>query len=101
MANYGVIYSAKSKMVRRIVVSDDPDYDYSIHVGPGENHLVAERTKDVNVFSARAIVKARTGVESPELVCNVVNQEGLIVDTIAADPDLDSVPGHSLVLIRS
>lgn len=103
MAQYGVIYAAGSKMVRRIVVSDDPNYDYSQHVGEGEEHLVNERLtrdgkEDISVHAARAHVKAKTGIDPPEYVCAVVDGTGLVVNMIAADPDIDSIPEHTLVL---
>jgi hypothetical protein len=105
MAKYGVIYAAGSKMVRRIVVSDDLNYDYSQHVGDGEEVLVEERTRtrdgkgdDVSVHAARAAVRIATGIEPPEHVCAVVDGTGLVVNMIAADPDLDTLPEHTLVL---
>lgn len=97
MSSYGIIYAANSKAVRRIVVSDDPNYDYSLHVGPGEAHIVADKKQGSDVFAARAAVEAATGEKSLEPLCAVIDKSGVVVKMMMADPELDAIEAHELI----
>lgn len=95
--NFGIVYATDSNTVRRIVVSDDPKYDFAYHVGTGETLLIADKKLGTDVHSARAIVETVTGKKSPEPLVAIVDAQGSVVNMILADPKLDSVEGLALV----
>lgn len=95
--NYGIVYATGSKMVRRIIVTDDEKTLDQRHVGPGESLLIADKAKGSDLFAARAAVKLATGIDPPSHECAVVDKAGNVVKIIAADPVIDAVEGHDLV----
>lgn len=95
--NYGIVYATGSKMVRRIIVSDDEKALDQRHVGLGESLLLADKAKGSDLFAARAAVKLATGIDPPSHECAVVDKVGAVVKIIAADPAIDTVEGHDLV----
>jgi len=97
MANYGVVYGAESSIVRRIVVSDDPDYDYSQHVQEGEAFVLADTKNGMDVFAARAAVQAATRAVAADGLTALVDASGLVTAMIMADPVLDTVEGRDLI----
>jgi hypothetical protein len=99
----GVVYAVKSGILRRWIIPDD-DAGLQHHpVSPGEAMLVVDRASlppdplQVQPFVEAAIARA-TGKGVPSPRCAVVDAAGDVVAVIMADPDIDQVPGHSLVL---
>lgn len=60
MEKFGIVYNPQSKEVLRIVISDDSNYDYSLHVASGEAHIVADKKHGTDLFAAGAAVQAVT-----------------------------------------
>jgi len=94
---FGIIYGDESKAIRRIVVSDDPDYDYAIHVHAGEGLLVADAARGRDLPAARRAMRAAFAIEPPEPLVAVVNADGVVTAIILADPALDAVERHDLI----
>lgn len=94
---FGIVYATGSKMVRRIIVPDDPAmlHNGTHRVGPGETMLVVTGRHDLE--SCEAHVKDATGVMPPRLVCAVVNARNTITDLICADPEIDTLPDATMV----
>lgn len=96
-AKYGVVYATGSKMIRRIIVTDDESSLDKRHIGRGESLLVADKSGGTSLDTARAAVKAATGVDPPDPQCAVVDGDGQVVNVIKADPEIDRVDGLLLV----
>lgn len=93
----GIIYATGSKMIRRIVIPDDPKaLDDGTH-GPyeGESMLKADSTK-VAQQGAEALIQDETGETPTDPRCAVI-ANGLVVAVIHADPSLDADPRGTLV----
>lgn len=95
--NYGIVYATGSKMIRRLIVSDDPNYDFTPHAGQGESVLVADKANGSDLNAAKAVILAAEGVAPPDPTCAIIDKNGNVVQIIAADPALDVVAGHTLV----
>lgn len=94
-----VIYAAKSKIVRRIIVAGPGETIDPSHVGAGEEMVFCEigmlgGLPDLD--GAVEAVRAATGVMPPSGRCVVVS-EGRVVDVVKADPDLDRIDGATLI----
>jgi hypothetical protein len=94
---YGIIYAEEGKSVRRIVVSDDPNYDYELHVHEGEALLLGDAARGRDIHAARRAMREALAVEPPEPLVAVVDAGNLVTAMIMADPALDAVEGHTLV----
>ena len=91
-----VIYANGSKILRRVVFSNDPEYDFSIHLGPGESML--EIPTDVQGLPAlTSKVEQATGIKPKSPRCAVIDQNGDVVGITCADPELDNIPDKILV----
>jgi len=95
--SYGIIYAEEGKSIRRIVVSDDPNYDYALHVHEGEALLTADARKGRNLHAARRAMREALAVDPPEPLVAKVDATGLVTAMIMADPALDTVEGHTLI----
>jgi hypothetical protein len=94
---YGIIYAEEGKSIRRIVVSDDPNYDYELHVHEGEALLLGDGTKGRDLRAARRAMREALAIEPPEPLVAVVDASNLVTAMIMADPALDAVEGHTLI----
>ena len=98
-----IIVGKASKIVRRIVI---PTYDDSeitnLPLHPGEQELLVSIASLSNPASIANAVQAATGVVPPSSRCAVVVSANAITGSVAniiqADPIIDSVPGHILIL---
>jgi hypothetical protein len=116
MANYAIVHSTVSGMVRRVITDDDGDVvigeidgvpavickhsnapDGYHPLAPGESAFV-EQADAASPQRWREHVKARTGIDPPNLVCALVDQ-GVVTDLIAADPDVDQSPDDRLMVL--
>ena len=104
---YGIVVSAGSKIIRRVVVPDNDATELSFHpVAAGEEMLVADLASAPAAPDVSAIldwlVHGKTGVVPPSSRCAVVVKanaiSGNVVDVKHADPAFDSVPGAVLML---
>lgn len=94
---FGIIVSARTKSVRRIVVSNDANYDYTLHIGDGEQLIIGNAERGTDVHIARAEVERITGLPSPEPIVAVVDHKSNVVNVIMADTVLDTIKGHDLI----
>lgn len=97
----GIVYSAKGLILRRVIQPDfDSQLDDPAWVQPGETMLRIPIADEVLTrgLSWEGIVEAKIGQALNSPRCAVVDPQGTVVNVICADPDLDSVPGHTLVL---
>jgi len=94
---YGIIYADVGKSVRRIVVSDDPNYDYEIHVHEGEALLIGDGSLGRDLIAARRAMREALAVDPPEPLVALVDATGLVAAMVMADPALDAVEGHTLI----
>lgn len=86
-------------MVRRIIVSDDANYDYSKHAdGIRESLLVVDRDIVKSPADAEAQVAKATGQQPADYTCAVVDKSGSVVLMTKADPAIDTHPAGDLVL---
>jgi len=99
MAKFGIVYASGSKMIRRIIVPERETAltDGTHRAGPGETMLIANGRADLE--SCAEHVRVATGVKPPRLRCAVLDQQNNVVDTILADPALDTHPLGRLMLI--
>lgn len=97
----GIIHSAKSKMVRRIV-STDAHHTLPDHVGPGEALYVMDISGDNLDNNHIAALHDRfydamgfTPESKPNPRCALVDPSGTVINMIMADPEIDKHPdGH-------
>jgi hypothetical protein len=94
---YGIIYAEEGKSVRRIVVSDDPNYDYGIHVHEGEALLLGDPVLGRDLHAARLALWDAFAIDPPEPLVAMVDATGLVTAMIMADPVLDAVEGYALI----
>jgi hypothetical protein len=94
---YGIIYADVGKSVRRIVVSDDPNYDYEIHVHEGEALLLGDATRGRDLRAAQRAIRDKFAVDPPEPLVALIDPSDTVVAMIMADPALDVVVGHTLI----
>jgi len=94
---YGIIYADAGKSIRRIVVSDDPNYDYEIHVHEGEALLIGDGSLGRDLIAARRMMRDAFAIEPPEPLVALVDAGNLVTAMIMADPALDAVEGHTLI----
>lgn len=93
----GIIYGTQSKIVRRFVIPDPGEnVNFALHVGPGESVLLVPITDDTSLEAANAAVERATGVRPANPRCVIVNPQGDVLDTIAADPLIDVHPNGQL-----
>lgn len=98
--NIGIVYATNSKMIRRIVGSDDPNYDYSIHVDKNsatETLLLVDASLIKTPDDCAAQVKQATGQVPLDFNCAVVDQTGAVTSLVKADPTIDVLPGATLI----
>ena len=98
---FGIIYATGSKQIRRIIV---PDVDQALLDGthttlPGETLLIGTGSSDLD--SCNTLVLKATGVAPPDLHCAIVDNKNIVVSVLKADPDLDSIPGATLIACYS
>jgi hypothetical protein len=104
----GIVVSAGSKMIRRIVVPDrdDGELDHG-HVGHGERMIKVIRPSNLRMATIAALVRKHTGTVPPDSRCAVVRLDkpldmsnadtGEVVAVIHADPEIDAIDGCVLV----
>lgn len=94
-----VIYGQVSGIVRRVVVSDNDQFNINNHITPGETFTGVGSLPDTVGVDAVSVMQA-IGVTSPSERCAIVSSNNLVVGVIAADPILDQppVPGAALIL---
>lgn len=103
MSRIGIVVSAGSKMIRRIVVPDVSDAELGFHpISHGEQMLVINKPSNFDIAAVPAMVEQLTGVTPPSSRCAVVVKanavSGSVVNIIHADPAVDSVQGCTLML---
>lgn len=103
MATFGIIYASESKMIRRIV-ANIPDQAarstraaYAPHISSSEEVLIVEQDAVPTVFEAEDLVEAATGVKPLSRECTVLDDNYIVVQIIAADAAIDTLPGKTLV----
>ncbi len=96
-----VVYSQRSGVIRRVVLPD-PGERVIDHMRPGEcvaaipnTVLMPDGTPDM--AKVRQAMLAVTGTEPPEPRCAVI-RDGMVINVIMADPEIDHVEGCALVL---
>lgn len=93
-----IIYSSRSKIPRRIVISEQ-DADHSHHVQDGESGIsVGVRVEHDD--HARWIVAARHGVEVttiPSGRCAIVDDNGIVVNLVMGDPAIDTSDAGKII----
>jgi hypothetical protein len=94
---YGIIYAEEGKSIRRIVVSDDPNYDYTIHAHEGEALLIGDGSLGRDLIAARRAMREALAIDPPEPLVAVVDASNLVTAMIMADPALDVVVDHDLI----
>jgi hypothetical protein len=102
----GIVYATKSKIIRRVISpDDDAELDDAAHVQPGEtmlrvSHPPVRSVEDVKLANTyiEDVIKAATGVQPPSPRCIAIDGVNIVRNVISADPDLDSLPGHTLRL---
>lgn len=97
---FGVVIGEKSKIVRRIVV---PDRDATLvipgfYTSKGESIIIIDRAKGAYPDVINAAIEQATGVKPSDPRTIVIDKDGMVVDVILADPELDSIPDKTLVL---
>lgn len=105
----GIVYATQSGILRRVIF---PDSDTSLSdgthfVGAGETMLIAPLAEYNNAKSKAdgtpqnqpeaQLFKTHTGKAWASGRCAVIDNTGLVVKTIHADPALDSINGMTLV----
>jgi hypothetical protein len=94
----GVVYATGSKMIRRMIISDDDTNLDNRHAGPGESfHLVAKVPGWIHLNTAKLAIRNLTGVDPPSTRCAVLDNNSRVESLIDADPDLDMLPNKTLV----
>lgn len=96
--NYGIIYATGSNTVRRMVSSDEVNYDFSKHICSGESLVIADNKNRSDLLAARIAVQTATGKPSLDLICAVVDKSNNVVSIVSADPKLDQILNHTLLL---
>lgn len=96
----GVVYGAQSKHIRRIIIPDeDSELEHPLLVGPGEQLATVPwgtRTDHVTLSNLLG-----THPDHDAARCAVVhNETSKVVHIIMADPAIDQIAGHTLVLHR-
>lgn len=95
----GIVYGASSGILRRWIVPDDDSELESAHpLAPGEAMLIVDRSAARSREDIDVALAAKIGRPPPSARCVVVNAAGEVVGAIMADPAIDSVPDHTLIL---
>lgn len=96
-----IVYGAVSGIPRRVIVPDsDTDIDgISQRLHTGEAMTIVDigdtrRPRDIVSVMVPALTQNRSLFPDR---CMVINIQGLVVDTICADPTIDTIPGMILV----
>ncbi|MBV8133691.1 MAG: hypothetical protein JO282_14440 [Alphaproteobacteria bacterium] len=93
-----VFYATGSKILRRKVIPDN-DAQLVLHQpGLGESRLLLPLDRPYDDAACCAAIAAATGAYPPSSRCAVVGEDGGVVTTCHADPDLDVHPMGKLVL---
>lgn len=95
----GIIYAKKSGIMRRVIEPDD-ERELPAHRAEGEEILVVERGTGPLMQRAYEALYAHFGNPPPDPTCRVIDSSGHVVGHVAADPDLDRVPGHRLERVK-
>lgn len=99
MKSAAVIYAAKSKIVRRIIVAGPGETFDPSHAGAGEAMVMCRLGMPggfPDYDGAVEAVRVATGVTPPSGRCVVISG-GRVVNVIKADPDLDRIDGATLI----
>lgn len=104
MPKVGIVYGTDSGALRRIILPDsDEQLNSQSWTGNGESFLALEY-KDGEILTPADIDAALEGIlgkTPPKILCAVVGADNVVKRVIAADPAIDSIPGHSLVVAHS
>lgn len=94
----GIVYATKSGTLRRWIEPDeDSDLPDKHPVSRGETMIIVDADTIKSANDIEAAVAQAIGREVPSARCVVVDKTGTVVDAIMADPDLDLIPGVTLV----
>lgn len=95
----GLVIASGSKILRRVIVPDDDvELENRSHVQPGEMLIRYPADAPRDLESLKSAVQTATGVLPPSARTAVVNANGDVVGLCLADPALDKIDGHMLVL---
>lgn len=96
-AVFAIIYAEKTKAIRRIIVPDNEKELPGFFVAPGETMLVC-RDSEYDLDTCNILVELATGVAPASSECAVVDPlTNRVLEFLHADPELDTLPGKTLV----
>lgn len=94
----GVVYSVAQSRVRRIIVfDDDKQAQDAAWAMPGEALLTYDAKLGTDIAVAQAHVTSLTGRKPDSDDCAVVDEAGIVLCLVKADPTIDKHPDGSLV----
>jgi hypothetical protein len=98
----GIVYAAVSGIVRRYIYpTDDAELGQPWHVGKGEAMLVVDQKVITSPLDIYVELSAHLGKVIPDPTCAVVDKLGNVVGMVMADPDLDTIDNHTLLLSKA
>lgn len=93
-----IVYGEKSKIIRRVIVSDEP-IDANEHTHTGEASIHVESISIFKQADIASAVEKATGVKPPDSKHAVVRQDGTIASILQCDPEIDVIPDHEIVKV--
>ena len=104
MPKIGIVYGTGSGALRRVIVPDsDEQLDRQSWIGAGESFSALEYKEGQRPTHAEidAELQRITGGKASRIVSAVVGADNLVKAILSADPAIDRVPEHSLVVAYS
>lgn len=103
MSKIGIVYSTQSKIIRRVVIPTFDNSEITNHaLSAGESLLITDKPNQINPDTISNLIFQNLGITPPSSRCAVVVKanavSGNVVSVIHADPDIDTISGHTLML---
>jgi hypothetical protein len=95
---YALISGSKSKALRRIVTSTIPNYDFTVHLGHGEQINIVDQIQPLIIDDAHPLIIDPNDTIVAPLESAVVDEALVVVALIKANPEIDTSPDGQLIL---